>query len=139
MYAALDPRISRSYPVAGSLPLHLRSNVGLMNTAQRSADWGDYEQTVPELYTITNYLELYVLGSYGPHRKQLQILNKHDPCCFAGDAYKTYEDSVNHRVSLLGAGNFAVYHDTHQKQHEISDQALNAMLTDITDAATLKR
>src|SRR4051794_4575344 len=50
--AALDPRISRSFPVAGSLPLELRT----------PEERGDWEQAVPELYAIASYLDLYVLG-----------------------------------------------------------------------------
>jgi len=131
MCAAIDPRINGSYPVAGSLPLHLRSDAKVFNTAQRSADWGDYEQTIPELYKIANYLELYLLGSHGDHRRQLQVLNKYDPCCFAGDAYRTYEGVVKDRVQMLGPGNFAVFLDTSHKMHEISDKALSAIFDDI--------
>ena len=50
--AALDPRIERSYPVAGTRPLYF-------------GDGGDYEQTHPGLYALANYPELYVLGTYG--------------------------------------------------------------------------
>ncbi|MDQ5845912.1 MAG: hypothetical protein M3539_11535 [Acidobacteriota bacterium] len=130
LYAATDPRITRSYPVAGTLPLHLREDRKRSNTAHRSADWGDYEQTIPELYRIANYLELYVLSSYGPQRKQLQILNKYDPCCLAGDASKTYEGVVNQRVHTLGSGEFAVYLNTSQKIHEFSDEALRIIAED---------
>lgn len=131
LYAAVDPRIIRSYPVAGSLPVHLRMDQKRSNTAQRSADWGDYEQTIPELYRIANYLDLYILGSYGQHRKQLQILNKYDPCCFGGDAFKYYEDAVKSRVQNLAQGNFAVYLDQSNKLHDVSDQALKIMLDDM--------
>lgn len=63
LYAALDPRIMRSYPVAGSWPIYLRF--------ASPRDWGDYEETIPELYKTVNYLEMYILGSYGEGRKQL--------------------------------------------------------------------
>src|SRR5206468_3419492 len=76
LYAAVDPRVSRSYPVAGSLPHYLASDA--------PQNWGDYEQTLPELYRTANYLELYILGGYGRGRAQLQVLNKYDPCCFNG-------------------------------------------------------
>jgi hypothetical protein len=132
LYSALDPRITRSYPVAGSLPLYLREDRGRINTAHRSADWGDYEQTIPELYTIANYLELYMLGSYGPHRKQLQILNKYDPCCLAGESFRTYEGVINQKVQPLG-GQFAVFLDTTNRHHSISNAALNKMLEDINN------
>ena len=131
LYAALDPRINRSYPAAGSLPLHLREDRDRTNTAHRSADWGDYEQTIPELYNIANYLELYILGSQGPHRKQLQILNVHDPCCYAGESAKTYEGVVNTKVQQLGGGSFAVFLDATNRHHSISSDAINVMLNDI--------
>lgn len=72
--AALDTRIKMSFPVAGSLPLYLRSD----------SDWGDYEQNVPEIYRAVNYLDMYIMGSYGDGRRQVQILNQFDPCCFYG-------------------------------------------------------
>lgn len=134
VYAALDPRIARSYPVAGSLPIHLRSDRKRSNSAQRPADWGDYEQTIPELYKITNYLELYVLSSHGANRKQLQILNKFDPCCFSGDASQAYEAKVNERVQKLGTGNFSVYLDSTHKEHSYSNEALTVIAQDASGA-----
>lgn len=134
MCAALDPRISRSYPTAGTLPLHLREDRKRTNSAQRPADWGDYEQTIPELVSIANYLDLYILGSLGEHRKQLQIVNKNDPCCFSGEAFKAYESAVNDRVRSLGGGSFAVYLDTKNTTHSISTDATNAILNDINSS-----
>ena len=131
IYAALDPRIIRSYPVAGTLPLHLREDGRRTNTAQRGTDWGDYEQSIPELYAIANYLELYVLSSFGEGRKQLQILNKHDPCCMGGEAFRTYENVVNERVRASGSGSFAVYLDTKNTSHSVSPTALDVILNDI--------
>lgn len=129
VYAALDPRITRSYPAAGTLPLHLREDRDRTNTAQRSADWGDYEQTIPELQFIANYLDLYILSSLG--RKQLQIINKDDPCCFGGEAFRAYEGAVNDLVRSLGGGSFAVFLDTKNKTHSISGDAMKVILADI--------
>lgn len=123
VYSAIDPRISKSYPVAGSLPIYLRSNPRW--------DWGDYEQEVIELYEIANYLELYVLGSYGDTRGQLQILNKYDSCCFGGVKYRTYELEVQKKMSKLGKGTFKVHLDETHEEHKISDFALNAIVKDM--------
>jgi len=131
VYAALDPRITRSYPAAGTLPLHLREDAGRTNTAQRPSDWGDYEQTIPELHSIANYLDLYILGSLGDRRKQLQILNKYDPCCMSGEAFRAYESTVNERVHSFGSGSFAVYLDTTNRNHSISSAAMAVILNDI--------
>jgi hypothetical protein len=132
LYAALDGRITRSYPAAGTLPLHLRVDEDRTNSAQHPADWGDYEQTIPELHSIANYLDLYILSSLGEHRKQLQILNKYDPCCLGGEAFRSYEGAVNDRVHGLGSGSFAVYLDTKNRKHSISADAMNVILTDIS-------
>jgi hypothetical protein len=134
VYAALDPRITRSYPAAGTLPLHLREDRNRTNSAQRPADWGDYEQTIPELHSIANYLDLYILSSLGGQRKQLQIVNKYDPCCFNGEAFRAYEEVVNARVRSLGGGSFEVFLDTNNRTHSISPDAMNVILQDINSS-----
>jgi hypothetical protein len=116
LYAAVDARVSSSYPVAGSLPIYLRS--------QSKRDWGDYEQTLPQLYRIANYLELYIMGAHGTGRKQMQILNKYDSCCFAGIKYRTYERTIKQVVADLGPGRFDIFLDESHKEHKISDEAL---------------
>ena len=132
IYAALDPRITRSYPVAGTLPLHLREDRKRSNSGHRAADWGDYEQSIPELYAVANYLDLYILSSVGERRKQLQILNKYDPCCLAGESFRTYEGVVNERVKGLGAGgSFAVYLDEKNREHAVSGTAVATIIDDI--------
>ncbi len=47
LMAAIDERIRYSFPVAGSYTIYLRSN--------SKRDWGDYEQTAPDIYTRVNY------------------------------------------------------------------------------------
>lgn len=119
LYAAIDPRIQYSYPVAGSLPIYLRSD--------SKRDWGDYEQTLPDLYQIANYPELYIMGSCGEGRRQLQILNKYDSCCFAGIKYRTYENAVRKVVKRSGTGKFEIYLDDTHKEHKISDEVLKVV------------
>lgn len=119
--AAVDTRIKNSFHVAGSYPIYLRSN----------RDWGDYEQTVPELYNLVNYLDLYVLGSYGNNRKQLQIINMYDACCFAGTKWKTYKNIVQAHVSKLGSGQFDLFLDDSHHEHLISDNALDQIMDEL--------
>lgn len=121
LYAAIDPRVQKSYPVAGTLPIFLRGE----------DDLGDYEQIVPGLYEIADYLDLYILGSYGDGRKQLQILNKYDDCCFAGVKYQLYKDKVKETLKKLGYGNFDVYLDESHYDHKISDNALGVIFNDL--------
>ncbi len=113
LYAAVDPRVAYSYPVAGTLPIYLSSEVEI----------GDYEESIPEFYLIANYLELYLLGSYGEGRRQVQILNYSDPCCFGGVGYRTYEAVVIQALAALGPGSFQVYLDNSHSDHAISETA----------------
>jgi hypothetical protein len=121
--AAIDTRIKKSFPVAGSYPIYLRSN--------SMRDWGDYEQTVPEIYRTVNYLELYMLGSYGIHRKQLQVINQYDACCFAGTKWETYKDIVRERVHRLGTGEFDLFLDATHREHLISVAATSRILDEL--------
>jgi hypothetical protein len=95
VYAAVDPRIELSFPVAGSLPLPLRFQ-GL----------GDWEQYAPTLYRIADYPQLYALGASGRGREQLQILHLHDVCCFAGDFRALYVPAVQAALHHAGPGTF---------------------------------
>lgn len=127
LYAAIDPRVQKSYPVAGSHPVYL-----LTNSLKEDYSLGaDYEQLVPGLYNIANYLELYVLGSSGSGRNQIQILNKYDTCCYMGTGHLTYRDEVRDKIEELGEGNFGVFLDNFTKGHVISDMALDVIFSDI--------
>lgn len=122
--SAIDSRISKSYPVAGSLPIFLRNNY---------IELGDYEQSLPALYRIANYLELYILGAYGKGRRQVQIINKYDPSCFYGIRYQVYENEVKETVLTLGKGKFEVYLDDTHHDHDISDHALEVIVNNLEE------
>ncbi|HUR83451.1 MAG TPA: hypothetical protein VM733_22025, partial [Thermoanaerobaculia bacterium] len=90
--AAVDPRIRMSFPIAGTIPLYLRGN---------SSSVGDTEQFLSGFYSIAGYPDLYVLGAHGSNRKQVQVLNRHDSCCFG-------EASYEHNQGTPAAWNAAV-------------------------------
>ncbi|KER06992.1 hypothetical protein AAA799E16_00142 [Marine Group I thaumarchaeote SCGC AAA799-E16] len=119
LYAAIDDRIDNTFSIAGSSPFYLRSI---------PENFGDYEQHLPDLYRITNYLELYVLASHGENRKLTQIFNKYDPCCFPGDVYLDYEPIISTKVSSLGPGSFEIFIDDTHNEHKISEHTLNFIL-----------
>ena len=116
--AALDPRVDRSYPVAGSMPLALHG-------------FGDYEQRHPRLYAAATYLDLYVLGTLGDGRRQVQILNRYDPCCFGGTGFEAYVERVARTVRRLGDGTFDVWSDTTHREHKISAAGLAVIRADL--------
>lgn len=131
LYAALDPRVRVSIPVAGSLPLYmLHDQYGL-----------DPEQSLESFYRIAGYPDLYLLGSYGAGRKQIQVLNLHDDICFGekqhrfdlvGEpfiaAVQNYEKRVKSTLRRIGAGSFRVYIDRKAKRHLISENVIENVI-----------
>jgi len=123
LYAAIDPRIKLSFPVAGTIPLYLRS----------AGSVGDTEQTLPAFYKIAGYPDLYVLGAFGRGRSQVQILNRKDDCCFGeaqhhgppsyDEVVRGYEQSVQQELKQLKSGAFRVEIDEVASRHLISSQA----------------
>jgi hypothetical protein len=119
LYSAIDDRIAQTYSVAGSVPIYLRT-IG--------SNLGDYEQWNPELYQIANYLDLYIMSSYGEDKKFIQIFNKYDTCCFSGEFYKTYENEVKEVLSKLNIDHFDIFLDDTHRTHKISDRALEIII-----------
>ena len=125
VYPALDTRISKSFSVAGSLPLSLRIVID---------DVGDYEQFHPELYSIANYFELYVLSSTGKDREFYQIFNKNDPCCFAGEIYKIYHEPLKKFISKFDSGNFDIILDDTHTEHKISENITEFIIQNLLNS-----
>ena len=124
LFSAIDDRISQSYSVAGSFPMFMRSD---------SKNIGDYEQMIPEVYSIANYLELYLMGSFGNERKLLLIYNEFDPCCYSGKLYEKYPylEVISQKLNLLDNGEFDVIIDKSSNKHEISNVILDQILDDL--------
>ncbi len=118
--AAVDPRIRRSFPVAGVLPAYLRR-------ARETAP----PQLNPTLLAAGGYLDMFVLGALGDGRRQLQIFNRYDRCCFAGERATLYDHAVRDAVSQLGAGSFAVMIDETHASHRLSHHAISRILEEM--------
>ncbi|NQU51519.1 MAG: hypothetical protein HQ522_03160 [Bacteroidetes bacterium] len=115
--AAADSRINYSFPIAGTYPMFIRLEKPKKN-------YGDFEQTYEQLYSKINYLDMYVLGSVGENRFQVQILNEFDPCCFDGDDFNRYASFVSSKVEKFNSGRFDLFSDFTHKEHQISEVAL---------------
>jgi pimeloyl-ACP methyl ester carboxylesterase len=122
VYSAIDPRIIHSYSVAGSYPLFMQSSFKQLS---------DYEVVIPEFYQIANYLELYVMASYGEDRKLVQIFNEFDKCCWSGDSFKIYENKVKNVTYNIGNSEFDIWLDSTHKDHKISEQSLHLILNSL--------
>jgi len=131
--AAVDPRITVSLPVAGSLPMYLRR----LDTPCAAGDLGDAEQHQDSMLAIADYLDLYILGSTGSRRAQLQVLNQFDTCCFYGVRYRTYDTIVEGIVKSMRGGKFDVFLDSSHVSHLISDFALETAILPFLDRRQL--
>jgi hypothetical protein len=134
LYSAIDPGIRYSFPVAGTIPLYLRTGDSV----------GDKEQYLEEFYRIAGYPDLYLLGASGPGRKQIQILNRQDDCCFGekqhkasttGQAYEPAMRAYEKRVqeALGSSGRFRLDIDDSAPRHMISPAAVQTMLREMRE------
>jgi hypothetical protein len=130
LYAAVDLRIRSSFPVAGTIPLYLRTGGSV----------GDKEQYLDEFYRIAGYQDLYLMGAIG--RQQIQILNRRDDCCFGEEQHKmahtglayepalrVYEKKVQEAVGSLGR--FRLDIDEYSPRHMISPEAVRTMIREM--------
>lgn len=131
VYAAIDPTIRCSFPVAGTIPLYLRTKGSV----------GDREQFEPTFYGLAGYPDLYILGAHGRGRKQVQILVRRDDCCFGeaqhdaqssgmpyADAMRDYERRVRAALKEVGHGSFRLEIDETAPSHMISHHAIRDVI-----------
>jgi hypothetical protein len=108
--AALDVRITNSYPTAGSLPLYT-------TVTHPENGFRDWEQLLPGL-TQARYLDLYIMGSCGSGRRQKQILHINDNVGFSFEDFSTgydYSGIIAANAARLG-GDYDLFwadKDTH--------------------------
>ncbi|MAO56210.1 MAG: hypothetical protein CMM61_10980 [Rhodospirillaceae bacterium] len=121
--AALDPRIDLSVPVAGVLPL------SLLQGKEESA-----RGIVVGLTDIASVLDLAVMGADRPGRRQIQIFNRFDRCCFYGPRPESYAGDLQRSAAVLG-GRLDLLFDESHARHKISDWALRRIMAAIDGGA----
>ncbi|MBX9965090.1 MAG: IPT/TIG domain-containing protein [Burkholderiales bacterium] len=119
--AAIDTRISISYQVAGSYPMSFPTGI-------YPRDWEQAGVHGP-LYGEIGYLDLYVMGSVGAGRKQVQALNRIDPVVFDGTDWRVYQPGLSALVASMG-GTFLV-HQYENVAHTIDDTTSLLLLQDL--------
>jgi pimeloyl-ACP methyl ester carboxylesterase len=117
--AAIDPRIDASFPVAGVLPLALL--IGKEESART---------IVEGLTDIAGVLDLAVMGADRPGRRQAQIFNRFDRCCFYGPRPGLYADLIADAARDLSGRLQVVFDETHAR-HKISRWAVKRILETI--------
>ncbi len=121
--AAIDTRIVRSYPVAGVYPIYLRTGQDIL------VEGPPY---YPPMLEAASYLDMFVLGAAGERRRQLQVFNRYDRCCFNNTKGRLYEPAVKEALEKVGlGGGFGVLIDETHADHKISRFAVDALLADL--------
>jgi hypothetical protein len=145
MAAAIDVRIDDSVPVAGAMPLYAR--------AYSPGSKGDTEQYHEPLYRevdrdgdgipetaagVASWLEIFALGAMSQKqpRRQIQVLNFYDSCCFSGDIYRTYDTFLEDRIQQLGTGSWSLFVDRTHRDHLISVETLEKVVKPLISAAS---
>jgi hypothetical protein len=126
VYPAIDTRITRSYPTAGSWPHFCRF-------PNLPGDWeqGKAGASLQAFYSIASFLDMYAMAAVGPRRGQLQILNRFDEAGIRGVGARSYAPVVRHRVALIGQGTWDLLEDATESTHQISPYALDVILWDL--------
>lgn len=116
MLAAIDPRIQRSYAVAGSVPMAYRA-------ADPEGDWEQYN--VP-----FGYLDLYAMSVAETGRKSFLFYNGKDPCCFQEAAVTPWAGHLTEALTGF-PGEFGAYLLYSASTHEIQPQVRDFILNDL--------
>jgi hypothetical protein len=149
--SAVDARIRLSLTVAGGVPLYLRYELYQSHDLEQYLG-AFYGASATGTAGIAGYLDLYLLGSRGPGRHQIQVLNRHDDCCFGEaqhnpalniafePALRIYETRLKTMATDL-EGSFRTIVDEVSLSHMISENAINnvilPVLADASKAATI--
>lgn len=138
MIGAIDPRVTTSVAVAGSLPMRLRTGV----CGRASTGDGEQQNQPGLLYTKISFLDLYIMASNGPGRQHIQVNNQYDTCCFFGVTHRTYSDMLEAYISKLNLGHYKYVLDTHFVGHgydsKTTPPAANNTLNDIVLPAIMR-
>jgi hypothetical protein len=132
VYAAVDPTIHLSFPIAGTLPIYMKREGYLGNPEQH---WNEY-------FRIAGYPDQYVLGGFGRDRQQIQIMNKGD--VYVGQVatkydwgleVMAYEVQVQKALARLDSGSFKVFIEPTFSGHMISANALDCIVSTLNATA----
>ena len=118
--SAVDQRIRRSYSIAGVVPAY----------QQRGREW-PLAQQYPPFVEAASILDLFVLGASPRERKQWQIYNRFDRCCYEGLRSLLWDAAVTDAVRRAGGGRFEVHIDETHARHKISRWALDRIIEDL--------
>ncbi len=139
LYAAMDTRIDVSIAVAGALPLYARPfSPGSSGDSEQEyrpifgEEDSNNDGVLDRATGVASWLEVFALGGIAPTggrpRKQIQVLNRFDSCCFNGDVYQTYAERLTQMASGINHGDWSIFIDDSHRDHVISPHVLKEVL-----------
>lgn len=124
LLAAIDPRITHSYAVAGSIPI-----------GYRLPTEGDWEQVAAIKSLNIDYQELYLMGTIdaagNPTRKARLFYNQNDPCCFPASRVVGWAQWVKPYVQAYSFGPLNIYIDPSANVHDVLPTHADVILQDV--------
>jgi hypothetical protein len=118
LLAAIDPRIQRSYAVAGSVPLSYRA-------FEPEGDWEQYN--VP-----MEYLDLYAMSVAETGRRGYLFYNGKDGCCFQAQAIFPWAGPLRSALASF-PGTFGVFMAYAKATHDIQPAFAEFILNDLSN------
>ncbi len=124
LMAAVDPRITHSYAIAGSVPF-----------PNRVVNEGDWEQLAGMAPLGLDYSDLYLMGtidaSGNPSRRVGLLYNGSDACCFKSGSVGGFSTWLKTKAALAGFGPLRIFIDPNKTVHATHSTHVDAILNDI--------
>lgn len=115
--AAIEPRITHAYAIAGSVPLAFR------DTLPREGDWEQYNLQL-------DYLDLYAMSVAESGRRSFLFYNGKDSCCFKEGAVSPWAKPLSDALKEF-PGKFGVYMLYAAMEHAVPPVVANFILRDV--------
>jgi pimeloyl-ACP methyl ester carboxylesterase len=122
--AALDSRIKTSHSIASHFPPELG----------KTHPWGgglDYEYLYPPIWQRAHLFDLYLLAAYPDGRKNVQVFNGREACCYPAVKMRAFADQVTSLAKRFGTGPVLFVGDWDNTSHVPSPGELERTLTRI--------
>lgn len=125
LLGAIDMRLKRVYPVAGSYPTYLDKSHPKCGAASH-----ELELSYPPLLKLIDHFGLYALTAMPEDRRAIFIYNKYDSGCYPGVKASAYVAQLNGLLAEWGGGKLDIVSDDTMRRHIISPHAINLILDD---------
>ncbi len=131
-YGAMDKRINRVYPIAGTQPIYIHEYEEQHGHHSWDYEQGNDSRYTRDFYEKFTYLDHYVIATAGAGRGGIFVSVRRDDCCFYGVNHRITEEVMKtHLASHFDdAESFDWYIDDSVDSHRISADVVELILDD---------